>query len=71
MYVLSKFVDHRCYRNADISSYMNTLKKAELSASVRQTGWFWVSGIPIYNSEVPDRLEENWEKEDEEEQHMQ
>ena len=32
---------------------MNTLEKAELTASAGHIGRFLKSGIPIYNSEVP------------------
>ena len=39
MYLLDKFGDHRSYRNGDINyyvrSYMDILKKAELTASIR------------------------------------
>ena len=58
MYLLAKFGSHRSYGNGDIksyfSSYMNTLEKAELSASVRQIERFSESRIQIYNSKVPD-----------------
>ena len=33
---------------------MDTLKKAELTASIQHIARFLKSGIPIYNSEVPD-----------------
>ena len=33
---------------------MGTLEKAELTASIRHIVRFLKSGIPIYNSEVPD-----------------
>ena len=58
MYLLAKFDDHRSYRNRDINSYtnpyMDTLEKAELTTSLRYIAIFLKSGIPIYNSKVPD-----------------
>ena len=57
MYLLAKFGDHKSYRNGDVSSfnfYMDTLEKAELTASIRCIGRFIKSGRPTYNSEVPD-----------------
>ena len=58
MYLLAKFAGHRSYENGNINpyinSYMNTSEKAELSASIRHIERFSKSGIPIYNSEVPD-----------------
>ena len=57
MYLLAKFGDHKSYRNGDVNSfnfYMDTLEKAELTASIRCIGRFIKSGRPIYNSEVPD-----------------
>ena len=60
MYLLVKFGDHRSDRNGDINSYMKSymdnldLEKAELIASIRHIARFPKSGIPIYNSEVPD-----------------
>ena len=33
---------------------MNTFEKAELTTSIRHIAIFLKSGIPIYNSEVPD-----------------
>ena len=58
MYLLAKFGDHRSYGNGDINSYIksyiDTWEKAELTASIRQIARFLKSGIPIYNSEVPD-----------------
>ena len=60
MYLLAKFGDYRSYRNGDINSYINfymgTLKKAELTASIRHVARFLKSGIPSYNSEVPDTV---------------
>ena len=58
MYLLAKSGDNRSYRNADINfytnSYIDTLEKAELTASIRHIAIFLKSGIPIFNSEVPD-----------------
>ena len=58
MYLLAKFGGHRSYRhgdiNYDISSYLDTLEKDELTVSIRHIVTFLKSGIPIYNSEVPD-----------------
>ena len=58
MFLLAKFVGHRSYRNGEISfyisSYMDTLEKAELTASIRHIARFLKSEIQIYNSEVPD-----------------
>ena len=58
MYLLAKFGDHRSYRNGDINSYINSyivaMEKAELTASICHIVRFLKSGIPIYNSEVPD-----------------
>ena len=46
------------YKNGDINSYtnsyMDTLEKAELTASIQHIVRFLKSGIPIYNFEVPD-----------------
>ena len=56
MHLLDKFVDHRSYRNGDINSYMDTLVKAEFTASIRHIGRFLKSGIPIYNFEVPNTV---------------
>ena len=57
MYLLTKFGDHKSYRNGDINSYINsymdTLEKVELTASIRHIAIFLKSEIPIYNSEVP------------------
>ena len=33
---------------------MDTLEKAKLTDSIRHIGRFLTSGIPIYNSQVPD-----------------
>ena len=58
MDLLATFNGHRSYRNGDISScinsYTNILEKAELTTSIHNTARFLKSGIPIYNSEVPD-----------------
>ena len=58
MYLLTNFGDHRSYRNGDINfyinSYMDTLEKVELTTSTGHIAIFLKSGIPIYNSEVPD-----------------
>ena len=35
---------------------MDTLKKAEITISISHTARFLKSGIPIYNSEVPDTV---------------
>ena len=58
MHLLPKFDDHRSYRNGDINSYLNSymdiLEKADLTALIRHFVRFLKSGIPIYNSDVPD-----------------
>ena len=58
MYLIAKFDDHRSNRNGDknsfINSYMGTLEKAEVTTSIHHIGRFLKSGIPSYNSEVPD-----------------
>ena len=59
MYLLVKIGGHRSYRNGDIkcyiTSYMNTLEKAELATtSIHHIAKFLKSGIPIYNSKIPD-----------------
>ena len=58
MHLLAKFGGHRSYRNGDINSYVNSymdvFEKAELTALTRHIARFLKSGIPIYNSEVPD-----------------
>ena len=58
MYLLAKFGSHRSYRNGDvnyyISSYKDTLEKAELTTSLCHIARFLKSGIPIYSSEVLD-----------------
>ena len=56
--LLAKFGSHRSYGNGDINSYisshMSTLEKDEFTASIRHIERFLKSGIPIYNSKVPD-----------------
>ena len=64
MYLLAKFGDRRSYRNGDINSYIITLEKAELTASIRCVAKFSKQGIPIYNSEVQDTAVEKQEKEE-------
>ena len=58
MYLLAKFGDHKSYRNGDINSYiksyMDTLGNAEFTTSIRRIARFLKTGIPIYDSEVPD-----------------
>ena len=58
MYLLAKFDGHGPYGNRDINSYinsyMNTSKKAELTASIYHIERFSKSGILIHNSKVPD-----------------
>ena len=58
MYLLAKFGDHRCHRNGDINSYINsniyTLENAQLTATIRHIARFLKSGIPIYNTVVQD-----------------
>ena len=58
MYLLAKYGDCRSYRYGDINyyikSYLDTLENAELTVSIRHIGRLLKSGIPIYNSEVPD-----------------
>ena len=58
MYLIAKFGDQRSHRNGDINSYidshMDTVEKAELTATIRHTWRFLKSGIQIYDSEVPD-----------------
>ena len=56
MYMAAKFGGHRSYRNANINSYFNfymdTLEKAEASASIGHIVRFSKSGIKIYISKV-------------------
>ena len=51
---------NRSYRNGNtnsyIKSYTDTLENAELTASIRHITRFLKSGIPIYNSEVPNTI---------------
>ena len=60
MYLLGKFDDQRSYGNGDINYFINscmgTLEKAEVTASIRHIGRFSRSVIPIYNSEVQDKI---------------
>ena len=61
MYLLAKFGDHRSYRNGDINSYINSYtkkagEKAEVTASIRHIARFLISGTPIYNPEVPNKV---------------
>ena len=69
MYLLVKF---GAFGNGDINSntnsYMNTMKKVELTASVHHIERFSKSGIPIYNSKT--RLAEKPEEEGEEEHYI-
>ena len=50
---------------------MDTLEKAEFTASFRHMERFLKSGIPIYNSEVPDTAGRKREVEGEEEKRRQ
>ena len=56
--LLANFGGHKSYRNGAISSHINSyidaLEKVELTASIRHIARFLKSGIPIYNSRVPD-----------------
>ena len=54
MCLLAKFGGHRSYRKGAINSDIDTLGKAKLAASICHIARFLKSGIPIYNSEVPD-----------------
>ena len=69
MYVLANFSDHRFYRNGDINfytnSHMDTLEKAKLTASTHHIALFLKSGIPIYNSKVPDTASKKKREEEE------
>ena len=40
--------------NFYIKSYMDSLEQAGPTASIRHIGRFLKSGVPIFNSEVPD-----------------
>ena len=75
MYLIAKFDDHRSNRNGDknsfINSYMGTLEKAEVTTSIHHIGRFLKSGIPSYNSEVPDTASRKTKEEEEEEEHRQ
>ena len=54
MYLFAKFGDYRSYRNGNINSsnnsYMDTLEKVELTASISHIVILLKSGILIYNS---------------------
>ena len=58
MYLLAKFGDHRSYGNGDIhsyiKSYMGTLEKATLNASISHIARFLKLEILIYNSNILD-----------------
>ena len=55
MYLLAKFGGHKSYRNGYVNLYINyymdTLEKAELTASICHIARFLKLGILIYNSE--------------------
>ena len=55
------------YKNGDINSYINsymdTLEKAELTASIQHIVRFLKSGIPIYNLKSQIKLAKKQEKE--------
>ena len=57
--------------NSYINSYMDTLEKAALDASICLIARFLKSGIPIYNSEVPDTAGRKKQKEEEEHRQLQ
>ena len=59
MYLSAKFGDHRSYRNGVINSYINYYMKTEFTTLIRHIAIFLKSGIPIYNSEVPDTASRN------------
>ena len=65
MCLLAKFGGHRSYRNGYLSSYIDTLEKLKLIASICYIARFLKSGIPIYNSEVADTAGRKQEKGDE------
>ena len=71
MHMLAKFGDHRLNRNGDINSYMDTLEKPELTASICHIAIFIKSETRIYNSYVSDRQAEIREEEKEEHSQMQ
>ena len=50
---------------------MDTLEKAEFTPSICHIVIFLKSGIPIYNSEIPDMAGRKEEKEKEKEEHRQ
>ena len=45
--MLAKFGNHRSYRNRDINSYMDTLGKAELTASIRLLRYFKIRNTDL------------------------
>ena len=69
MYLLTNSGD---YRNGDTDSYikshMDTLEQAGLTFSIRDIVRFLKSGIPIYNSEVPDMADRKKGKEEKQKQ---
>ena len=75
MYRLAKFGGHKSYRNEDIdcyiSSYIDTLKKAKLTISIRHIARFFKSGILIHNSEIRDTAGRKTKREGGEEEHRQ
>ena len=58
MYLFAKFGTNRSCGNAYFSfyiiSYMNTLEKADITDALHDIERFSESGIPIYDSTVPD-----------------
>ena len=56
MQLLSKFGDHRSYRNGDINSYNNSYidtPEAGLTTSIRQIAILLKSGIQDYRFKIP------------------
>ena len=74
MFLLVKPRDHKFQRNGDINSYINsymeTLEKAELTTSICHIGRFLKSGIPIYNSKVPDMANRKTAEEEQEQRQL-
>ena len=72
MYLLAKFGGQKSYRNGDvnycINFHMNTLEKAELTASISHIERFSKSEIPILKSKT--RLVEKQEEEEESVMHL-
>ena len=64
MYLLAKYGDYRSYRNGDINSYMDTLEKAELTASIHHNARIFKSGIPITILKSRIQLEEKQQEEE-------